>query len=57
MEAKKNFIEAFTSESKDQLGLDKDSSMLTTLLETCLKLLRDANAVKGLQELITICLG
>lgn len=34
-----------------------DPSMLTTFLETCMKLLRDNKAVKGLQELITRCTG
>jgi len=34
-----------------------DPSMLTTFLETCMKLLRDNRAVKGLQELITRCAG
>ena len=32
-----------------------DPSILTTFLETCMKLLRDNKAVKGLQELITRC--
>ena len=32
-----------------------DPSMLTTFLETCMKLLRDNKALKGLQELITKC--
>jgi len=34
-----------------------DPSMLTTFLETCMKLLWDNKAVKGLQELITRCAG
>jgi hypothetical protein len=34
-----------------------DPSMLTTFLETCMKLLRDSKAVKGLQELINRCAG
>lgn len=29
--------------------------MLTTFLGTCMKLLRDSKAVKGLQELINRC--
>ena len=29
--------------------------MFTSLLETCMKLLRDSKDVKGLQELINIC--
>ena len=31
--------------------------MLTTFLETCMKLLRDTKVVNGLQELITSCEG
>ena len=57
MEAKKSFMEASTSGSKDQLEPGMDPSMLTTFLETCMKLLRDSKAVKGLQELITRCVG
>lgn len=57
MEAKKNFAEASTLDNKDQFRPEKDTSMLTTFLETCMKLLRDAKAVKGLQELITRCVG
>ena len=57
MEAKKSFMEASTSGSKDQLELGMDPSMLTTFLETCMKLLRDRKGVKGLQELITRCAG
>jgi len=48
MEAKKRFVEASTSGNKDKLELEKDPSMLTTFLETCMKLLRDSKAVKGL---------
>ena len=55
MEAKKIFAEASTSGSKDQPEPGMDPSMLTTFLETCMKLLRDNKAVKGLQELITRC--
>ena len=57
MEAKKSFTEVSTLGSKDQLELGTDPSMLTTSLETCMKLLRDSKAVKGLQELITRCTG
>lgn len=32
-----------------------DPSMLTTFLETCMKLLRDTKAMKWLQELIDRC--
>ena len=31
--------------------------MLTTFLETCIKLLRDSKVMKGLQELINKCVG
>jgi len=55
MEAKKSFAEASTSGSKDNPELEIDPSMLTTFLETCMKLLRDNKAVKGLQELINRC--
>ena len=57
MEAKKSFTEASTSGSKDQLEPGMDTSMLTTFLETCMKLLQDNKAVKELQELITKCAG
>jgi len=57
MEAKKSFTEASTSSSKDQLEPGMDPSMLTTFLETCMKLLCDSKAIKGLQELITRCTG
>jgi len=53
MEAKKSSIEASTSCGKDQLEPRMDPSILTTFLETCMKLLHDSKAVKGLQELIT----
>ena len=48
MEAKKSFMEASTSGSKDQLEPRMDHSMLTTFLETCMKLLCDNKAFKGL---------
>jgi len=57
MEAKKSFAEASTSGSKDQTEPKMDPSMLTTFLDTCIKLLRDTRVVKGLQELITRCAG
>ena len=57
MEAKKSFTEASTSSSKDQLEPGMDPSMLTTFLETCMKLLHNSKDVKGLQELITRCAG
>lgn len=55
MEAKKSFTEASTSGSKDQPEPGMDPYMLTTFLETCMKLLHDNKAVKGLQELIIRC--
>jgi len=57
MEAKKSFAEASTSGSKDNPELEMDPSMLTTFLETCMKLLRDSKAVKVLQEIINRCTG
>jgi len=57
MEAKKSFTEASTSRSKDKADQGMDPSMLTTFLEICMKLLRDSNVVKGLQELINRCVG
>ena len=55
MEAKKSFMEASTSSSKDKLEPEMNPSMLTTFLEICMKLLRDSKAIQGLQELITRC--
>lgn len=49
MEAKKIFMEASTLGSKDKLELEMDPSMLTTFMETCMKLLHDNKVVKGLQ--------
>jgi len=57
MEAKRSFTDASTSGSKDKLELEMDPSMLTTFLETFMKLLHDSKAIKGLQELITRCVG
>jgi len=57
MEAKKSFTEASTLGSRDQLEPRMDPSMLTTFLETYMKLLCDSKVVKGLQELITRCTG
>lgn len=55
MEAKKSFAEDSTSGSQDKLCEQMDPSMLTTFLETCMKLLHDSKAMKGLQELINKC--
>ena len=57
MEAKRSFTDASTLGSKDKMELEMDPSMLTTFLETCMKLLHNNKAVKGLQELITRCVG
>lgn len=57
MEATKSFAESSTSGSKDQPELGMDPSMLTTFLETCMKLLCNNKVVKGIQELITRCTG
>lgn len=57
MEAKKSLAEASTSEINDQPEIGMDPSMLTTFLDTCMKLLCDNKAIKGLQVLITRCAG
>lgn len=57
MEANKTFVEASTLGSQDKLAEEVDPSMLTTFLETCMKLLHDSKAVKGLQEQINKCVG
>ena len=55
MEAKKSFIEASTLGGKDKPDQEMDPSMLTTFLETCMKLIRNSKVLKGLQELINRC--
>lgn len=55
MEVKKTFVEASTSGSQDKPAEEMDPSMFTTFLETCMKLLRERKAVKGLKELINKC--
>jgi len=60
MEAKKIFVEASTSGSQNKVpetstSMEVDPSVLTTFLKTCMKLLSDRKAVKGLQELINKC--
>lgn len=57
MESNKIFIEASTSRSQEKLVEEMDPSMITTFLETCMKLLHDSKVVKGLQELINWCAG
>ena len=55
MEAKKSFVDASTPESKDRPEPEMDPLMLTMFLETCMKLLCDNKAIKGLQKLINRC--
>lgn len=60
MEAKKTFAEASTSGSQNKVqetsaSVEVDSFVLTTFLETYIKLLRDSKVVEGLQELIIKC--
>lgn len=60
MEAKKWFAEAPSSGSQKKAPetnepIEVDPSILTTFLETFMKLLRDSKDVKGLQELIKKC--
>jgi len=57
MEVKKSFVEAFTSGSQDKPTEEMDPSMLTTFLDTCMKLLHESKVVKGLKELINKCIG
>lgn len=57
MEAKKSFVNASTSGIKDNPKPEMDPSMLTTFLETCMKLLCNSKVVKGLQELFNKCVG
>jgi len=52
MEVKKSFAEPSTSGSQEKLAGEMDSSMITTFLETCMKLLHDSKVVKGMQKLI-----
>lgn len=55
METKKSFTEASTLGSNDKPNQEMDPSMITTFIETCMKLLCNSKFVKGLQELINIC--
>lgn len=57
MEAKRSFADASTSRSKHKMELEMDPSILTTFLETCMKLLHDSKAIKELQELIARFIG
>lgn len=56
-EAQKSFIEVSTPCNRDPIELGMYPSTLTTFLETCMKLLCDNRVVKGLQVLITRCMG
>ena len=57
MEVKKSFTEASTSGSKDKPKSKMDPSMLTTFLETCMKLLCDSKAMKGSKKSSIDALG
>jgi len=48
MKSKRSFTDASTSGSKDRLEPSMDPSMLTTFLDTCMKMPRDNKVVKGL---------
>jgi len=48
MEAKKSFTEGSTLGSKEKLELEMDPLKITTILETCMKLLHYSKAVKGM---------
>lgn len=50
-------MEVSTPGSRDPIESGMDPSMLTTILDICMKFLRDNRVVKGLQELITRCAG
>jgi len=56
-EAQWGDAEASTPGRRDQMESGLDPSMITTFLETCMKLLCDSKAIQGLQELITRCTG
>lgn len=56
-EALKSFTKVSTLGRREPIESRMDPSMLTTFLETCMKLLHDSTIVKGLQELITKCAG
>lgn len=57
MEAKKSLVDASISGSTYKPELYMDPSMLTTFLETCIKLLHYSKVMKWLQELINRCAG
>lgn len=55
MVVNKSFVEASTSESKEKLTEEMDPSLITTFLETSMKVLHDSKALKGMRELINRC--
>lgn len=62
MDAKKSFAEASTLGNqnkvhKTNMPREVNPSVLTTFLETCMKLMHDRKVVKGLQELINKCVN
>lgn len=57
MEARESFTDVSTRGSRDPPEPTRDPSMMTTFLETCLKLLRDNQEVRGLHEVINRCAG
>lgn len=56
MEARERFMGVSTRGSTDRPKLDREPSMLTTLLETCIKLLHDNKVVRGLEGVINKCM-
>jgi len=47
-EAQRSVVEASTPSTRDQTESRLDPSMITTILETCMKLLCDSKPIKGL---------
>ena len=56
-EAQKSFTEVSALGNRDPIESGMDPFVLTTFLETCMKLLRDKKAMNGLQEPINKCAG
>lgn len=56
-ESHKSFTEVSTPGRRDQKEPGLDPSMITTFLETYMKLLHNSKVIKGLHELITRCAG
>lgn len=57
IEVRESFAEVSNPGSREQPRSEIGPSMLTTFLETCMKLVWDSRALKGLQELMNICAG